>query len=157
MRQKTVLLTGADCVPMHELAALLIETRAFGLVKLTDHGNSSRLDDAPEPDLIVAYLQEGEGLGAVDAALWARSLAQTSVPLVVVRDVYDEAEALTAFRMGVSEYLGLREHRGRVVAIVAELLQVSLEEKLPTAAGETTSVVETEFAGSLQIRDSACQ
>ncbi len=73
------------------------------------------------------------------------------MPLVVVRDIYDDTEALTAFRMGVSEYLGLREHGSRVVTIVTELLQVAVGEQLTSTAAETNPVAETEFASSLQI------
>ena len=151
MTHKSVLLIGVDSEPLRHLEALLAATGAFNLALLTGNDDAAALDTAPEPALIITYLQDGEGLGAVDAALWARSLAQTSVPLVVVRAAYDQAEALTAFRMGVSEYLGLREHGDRFVAIIADLLQVKVEERVADEPLESSRAVEPEFAGLTRV------
>ncbi len=150
MTQKSVLLIGVDGEPLRQMEAMLAATGAFNLALLTGTDDAAALDDAPEPALIITYLQDGEGLGAVDAALSARSLAQTAVPLVVVCAAYDQAEALTAFRMGVSEYLGLHEHGDRFVAVVAELLEVKLDERVVDEL-EPSDTIEPVFAGSSRV------
>ena len=83
MTQKSVLLIGVDGEPLRQMEAMLAATGAFNLALLTGTDDAAALDDAPEPALIITYLQDGEGLGAVDAALGG-PLAQTAVPLVVV-------------------------------------------------------------------------
>ena len=47
------------------------------------------------------------------------------VPVVVVVDQYNEAEALTYFQMGVAEYLSLRDHKDRIATIVHSLASKS--------------------------------
>jgi hypothetical protein len=73
-------------------------------------------------DLILYDLADGEGLGGVDLALWARSMSPRPAPLVVIGDRYDPWLAVTLFRMGVTDYLGLDAHPDRLPALVAGLL-----------------------------------
>ena len=42
--------------------------------------------------------------------------------MVAVADRYDEAEALTLFRMGVADYLSLSDHRDAIPAVVGYLV-----------------------------------
>jgi DNA-binding response OmpR family regulator len=72
-------------------------------------------------DLTIYYLAGGEGFVGVDAALWGRSTSRRSSPIVALSDRYDEDSAVTLFRMGVTEYLGVEEHRDRIADVIAGL------------------------------------
>jgi hypothetical protein len=60
--------------------------------------------------MVVVYLDSPADLEEVDRLLWSSSRAWSPAPLVAVSDQYDEELGLTLFQMGVSEYLGSRQH-----------------------------------------------
>ena len=56
---------------------------------------------------------------AVSGLLGVCSESKPRVPVVVVTETYDESEATAYFRMGVEDYLSLRDHRDRIPALLA--------------------------------------
>jgi hypothetical protein len=69
----------------------------------------------------------GEHLDEISRVLWLCSAARRPIPLIVVADEYHEGQALTLFRMGVTDYLSRRDHRGRIAWVVARLLGKELD------------------------------
>ena len=74
------------------------------------------------PDMLIYYRLEGEDFRGVDAVLWSRSRAPRPVPIVVLGDRYDEAEAMILFQLGVTDYLGVAEHADRLASLTSRLL-----------------------------------
>ena len=50
------------------------------------------------------------------------STTKRTAPVVVLSAFYDEGEAMTCFRMGVTDYLSLHDHREVVPTIVEKLI-----------------------------------
>jgi ActR/RegA family two-component response regulator len=81
------------------------------------------LVEQEKPSLVVTMLGRGHG-PARYLDLIARCVAkQTSVPIIVLSDTYDEAEATALFRMGVTDYLSQADHADQILPIVDTLLR----------------------------------
>ena len=62
-------------------------------------------------------------IDGLDRLLWLCSTARKAIPLIALSAVYDETEALTLFRMGVTDYLSLKEHREAIPAVIRSLVR----------------------------------
>jgi DNA-binding response OmpR family regulator len=71
--------------------------------------------------VLYASSAEADLLG-LDAVLWARSRSPRDFPIVSICERYEEAQALTALRMGVSDHLSLSDHRAVIPAVLKALL-----------------------------------
>jgi DNA-binding response OmpR family regulator len=83
--------------------------------------------------LMLYYRMDGEGLSGIDAALWSQTTSDRGAPLIVLSDRYEASEALTLFQMGVTDYLGVREHQDHFARLTARLLGVKDEPWFRTA------------------------
>ncbi len=73
---------------------------ALALVCLNGHGDLKQLGD-----LLLKCSRAGRAL-----------------PVIIVSDVYDEAEGLTCFQMGVTDYLSWQDHREALADLVGRLI-----------------------------------
>jgi hypothetical protein len=73
--------------------------------------------------LVLVVRGRANGTSAVARALWQVSRSRRPVPVAVLAEAYDGAEALVCFQMGVADYLGRAEHRARLGPVAAELVQ----------------------------------
>jgi hypothetical protein len=83
--------------------------------------DASALLRAGEFSLALVHVEGPSELGAADQLLWSCSLARRPTPVVAVSAAYREPLALVLFRMGVTDYLGLAEHRGRLRRLLPDL------------------------------------
>lgn len=72
--------------------------------------------------VILVTLDGFHSLADVGEVLWSCSVAGRTVPVVVLSEQYNEAEALTLFRMGVTDYLGIDEHLGKLMHVIESLI-----------------------------------
>lgn len=77
--------------------------------------------------LMLYFRMDGEGLNGIDAALWSQTTSHRGAPLVVLSDRYEASEALTLFQMGVTDYLGVREHQDQFARLTTRLLGIKDE------------------------------
>jgi hypothetical protein len=84
-------------------------------------GDELELEATPH-DLVVYYRRSGEGAGGMDAVLLAETRSARPAAVVVLVDRYDEAEAVELFQMGVTDYLALQEHAGRLPELFEAML-----------------------------------
>lgn len=122
MARKTVVLICRNSDRARQVRELLGSSRAIKVLGATAISDVRGVVAAGCADLTIYYRIEDESREGVDAALWARSKASHLAPLVVLSDHYDEAEATTFFRMGVTDYLGVSDHADRLAGLVAVLL-----------------------------------
>ena len=115
-----------------------LSTSGDGWVRgVLDVDDLAQVVDDVEVGLVVYVQGMANDRSRVDRVLWHVTRAQRPVPVVVIADFYDEAEALTWFQMGVADYLSLADHRDRLARVVAELAGPSVEgEPVAAAQGE---------------------
>ena len=121
MTEKTVLFICHEPVVAERLARDLQGSgeTLVRCVAAVEHATS--FGGLDEFGLILFYLGGSDDRDRVDELLWVRSTARRPVPVVALSDRYDETEALTFFRMGVSDYLSLIDHRELLPSVVDRL------------------------------------
>ena len=72
--------------------------------------------------LVVLHLRAGPYLRACDQLLWACTRAARPIPLVVIAERYRADQALTLFRMGVSDYLSRSDHLHQLPLLLTGLV-----------------------------------
>jgi len=72
--------------------------------------------------VIVLFSEGGGARDESDLLMRSLSVAGSAVPVIVLSPQYDVAQALVCFRMGVTDYLGMREHHDVLACVVAETL-----------------------------------
>ncbi|MCA1686283.1 MAG: hypothetical protein LC745_09950 [Planctomycetia bacterium] len=102
-------------------AAVRQELQKLGKTRLDCFESIDRALKDSEPEdysLILIHWNRSEGRNPVDELLWLGSTARRRIPIIVLSDHYDQADALTFFRIGVTDYLSLHDHRTSLGAIV---------------------------------------
>lgn len=80
------------------------------------------LMDRVEPSLVVFHLTDRHAREHLDRLLWSFSQSFRPLPVVAIGEHYDEAEALTLFQMGVTDYLSLSDHRDNLPRVIRSLV-----------------------------------
>jgi DNA-binding response OmpR family regulator len=68
---------------------------------------------------VLSLDSEHLGYEEVDHILWATSILRTRVPVVVIADRYRVEQAITLYRMGVSEYVSRSHHSDELGVLIA--------------------------------------
>jgi DNA-binding NarL/FixJ family response regulator len=85
----------------------------------------------------------------MDYLLWANTILRQPVPVLVVADGYQSDHALTLFRMGVDEYIGMSQDLYQLPTILSLLL--ARRPARPTRVGETAPEVPRPVHGPLPL------
>jgi DNA-binding NarL/FixJ family response regulator len=72
--------------------------------------------------MVVVTQRNGEAPIRLLGLIAGCSSRAVPVPIVVVTDCYDEAEATTFFRLGVADYLSLADHVNQIRSVVQTIL-----------------------------------
>jgi len=75
--------------------------------------------------LIVVQLDDTMDVDGVARLLWLASTARPPIPVIVLSEIYDVDEALMLFRLGVTDYLSLSDHRDSVPRLVSAVARRS--------------------------------
>lgn len=79
-----------------------------------------------QPRLIIAdWKKKQNGYESMDRLLWASSKLARHTPVVVVTDRYRDEQAVTFYRMGVSDYISKTDHLSSLPQILEAYLNPS--------------------------------
>lgn len=72
--------------------------------------------------LVFFWLDRADDCESLGAVLQTGATSRRPVPVVAVAERYDERQALTCFRLGVTDYLSLKDHREALPAVIGKLI-----------------------------------
>jgi hypothetical protein len=122
MAEKRLLLICRERARVDWLVRVLDPERRGPLWRRAEVSDVASVLEGTHFPLAVYVCGRKDEVDKIGQVLWACSMARRQVPLVVLDHAYDERRALTLFRMGVTDYLSRRDHRGRLAGVVARLL-----------------------------------
>jgi DNA-binding NarL/FixJ family response regulator len=122
MTTRTILLVGREPFESERLRRVVSTALPLRVCCVAEVGDGADLLRRGQFGLIVVHLGKGEGWAGVDEILWSASLAKRPVPVIALSDHYDPEVGLTLFRMGVTDYLALSDHRQKLPRLLESLM-----------------------------------
>ncbi len=121
MSERRVVLICHESEVAAPIAQALEKTGAVRVQTVAQVQEALELLKQQEFGLILVYLTGTNDRTKADELLWSCSTIRRPLP-VVACERYDEADALTLFQMGVTEYLSLSDHRDQLPEVAARII-----------------------------------
>jgi response regulator RpfG family c-di-GMP phosphodiesterase len=90
---------------------------------VTDVENLAPIVDNGGVGLVLVVRGRASDTTEIARVLWHVSRSRRPMPVMVLAEAYDEAEALLCLQMGVADYLARADHRAWLGRLVATLVQ----------------------------------
>lgn len=123
MTGKSLLLICRGPRTARSIARLLDPTMRAGLRMVKTVESAMALPELPDFGVVLVFIKASERLDEPDLLVRTLSAEDKSVPVIMLSPSYDESQALMAFELGVTDYLGLHEHSDVVASVVGATLR----------------------------------